>query len=204
MKHLIFALSGAAMTILAIAIILSLHSRDIRRVELERNLDAAASQTLRNACVTHKKEIGDNDALVADFISNFLGRMKSDGKNIEVDIYEADIYKGIISAHVREKYSHPNGRSGEIEAKTTSIVEREARRPTIVENYYIPWDIARDAGFDFSETEGRMLYYTRRHASGTNAGRSIKGPDVRSRRFTGWKVISRGRNGSTDYLAVYE
>lgn len=202
MKQLVFSLVGAVSAIIIIMILLSLHSRDIRRVELERSLDQAATQSLKKACVTGTDEIGDNDALVADFISNFLGRMKSDGKDIEVEIKAADIYKGILSARATESYTFPNGRKGKIKATTTSIVERESRRPTIHTDYYIPWQVARDAGFDYMEGED-FLYYSRRVSKGHETDADVKAPSVKGQEFVGWNGFSDDK-GETSYMAVYE
>lgn len=203
MKHVAFALSGAVSVVVVVLILLSLHSRDIRRVELERNLDAAAAQSLKNACVTYRVPIEDNDALVADFIRNFLGKMKSDGKNIEISIYEADIYKGILSAQAKEQYTHPNGRKGTIEATTTSIVERESRRPGVVMNYYLSPEIAEKAGLDYGSS-GNVLYHSRRYTSGQSDRRRIQAPDVTGMKFIRWKTISEKEDGSRDVIAVYQ
>lgn len=201
MKQLVFSLVGAVLVILAVIILLSLHSRDIRRVELERSLDTAAEQSLKRACITGTDEIGDNDAMVADFMSNFLGKMKSDGKDLEVDVMAADIYKGILSVKVTEKYTFPNGKEGKLTAQTTSIVERESRRPTVCTNYYIPWEVARDAGFDYVENRD-FLYHTRRASEGYEKAADIKGPDTGNYIFQGWRSYTDA-DGLTGYMAVY-
>lgn len=203
MKQLVFSLAGAVSVILIIMILLSIHSRDIRKAELERSLDSAARQSLNKACITGTDEIGDNDALIDDFISNFLGKMKSDGKDIEIEVKAADIYKGILSAHVTEKYTFPNGKKGTVEAQTTSIVERESRRPTVCMNYYIPWEIARDSGFDYSEGEN-FLYYVRRASKGYEKIENVKAPEVEDRTFVRWKQLSVDANGGMSCLAVYQ
>lgn len=203
MKQVVFSIVGSAVALVVVLILLSIHSRDIRQVELERNLDSAASQSLKNACVTQNTKIGDNDALVADFISNFLGRMKSDGKDIEIDIVAADIYKGILSANVRENYRHPNGKPGTITASTTSIVERESRRPTIAAKYYLPWEVARDCGFDYREGED-FLYYTKRYSKGADPEFTVNTPVSSKNTFVSWRLISESRNGNRKYIGVYE
>lgn len=177
MKHLIFALTAAVIAILIFVILFSLHSRDIRRAELERSLDAAAEQTLKKACVTDTYSIGDNDELISDFITSFLGKLKSDGKDIEVEILAADIYKGILSAHVTEKYTFPNGKKGTIEADTTAIVERESRRPTVCTECYLPWEVARAAGYDYTEGDD-FLFYKRRVSEGYEQDDALSLPSV--------------------------
>ncbi|MCI7469401.1 MAG: hypothetical protein PUG68_00925 [Lachnospiraceae bacterium] len=202
MKQLAFSLAGAVSVILIIMILLSLHSRDIRRVELERSIKQAGEQSLRKACITDTGEIGDNDALIADFISNFLGKMKSDGKDIDIEIRSADIYKGILSAKVTEQYIFPNGKKGKIEAEATSIVERESRRPTVCVNYYIPWEVARDAGFDYREGE-KFLYCTRRMSKGYVKEVNVSVPEVQGHEFRRWDRTTGDADGNTDYMAVY-
>lgn len=202
MKQLVFSIVGAVLVILAVLILLSLHSRDIRRVELERSLDTAAEQSLEKACITGTDEIGDNDAMVADFMSNFLGKMKSDGKDLEVDVMAADIYKGILSVKATEKYTFPNGREGKISAQTTSIVERESRRPTICTNYYIPWEVARDAGFDYTEGED-FLFHSRRESKGYEKSVDVKGPEVSGWHFRGWRTYTDSE-GLPGNMAVYQ
>lgn len=203
MKQLIFSLTGAVALIIIIMILLSVHSRHIRKVELERSLDTAAEQSLQKACIRGTDDIGDNDALIADFISNFLGKMKSDGKDIEIDIRKADIYKGILSVKAAEKYTFPNGKKGSIEASTTAIVERESRRPTVCTNYYIPWEIARDAGFDYQEGE-RFLYHCRRASKGYEKRSDVSAPEIKGHRFKRWNELSHNDNGGVSFEAVYE
>lgn len=203
MKQLVFSIAGAVSVVLIICILLSLHSRHIRKVELERSLDTAARQSLEKACISGTDEIGDNDAMVADFISNFLGKMKSDGKDIEIEVKAADIYKGILSAKATEKYTFPNGKEGKIEAKTTSIVERESRRPTVSTNYYIPWEAARDAGFDYREGE-QFLYYTRRASKGYEKTEKVAAPEVEGKTFSRWKELADNKGGNIGFIAVYE
>lgn len=202
MKHMAFSIVGAVIIFVVAAILFSLHARNIRKVELERSLSAAVRQSLNKACVTDTDEIGDNDALIADFISNFLGRMKSDGKDIDIEIRSADIYKGILSAHVTEKYTFPNGRKGKVEASAASVVERESRRPTVSVNYYISWERARDAGFDYEEGKDFLLY-TRRASKGYEKAVPVKAPDTGDNKSYTWMPFTDA-NGEESYMAVYE
>ncbi|MDD6428710.1 MAG: hypothetical protein PUF90_04465 [Lachnospiraceae bacterium] len=202
MKHLVFSLAGAIAVFLIVSILLSLHSRDIRKVELERSLSRAAEQSLEKACISKTDQIQDNDALTADFISNFLGKLKSDGKDMDIEIRTADIYKGIISARATESYTFPNGRKGRIEADTVTIVERESRRPTVFVRYFLPPEVARDAGFDYSEDKD-FIYYTLRASKGYENRKDPAAPEPEGHSFIRWKMISRDRSGNTDYIGVY-
>lgn len=219
MKHLMIALISAVTTILVVIILMSVHSKDLRQTELERALKSAAGQSLENACLTQKPRINDNDALVADFISSFLGKMKTgssmtseDGKvytqeksdpgqKLEIKILAADIYRGIISAKVSENFTYPNGKKGKVTASTTQIVERESRRPSEYVNYYIPWQVARAAGFDYVEGED-FLYYQKRYAKGMTVDTDIEEPEPRGYKFKGWN--SEKENGVIKYTAIYE
>lgn len=220
MKHLAFAVTGIVMTVLVVMILMSIHSADLRRTELERSLKNSVKQTLTNACITDKVEINDNDAMVADFISSFLGKMKTNGtvvtedgvvvasdkkdpgQKLEISIAAADIYKGILSVHVKEHFTYPNGKKGTVEASSTQIVERESSRPSLYARYYIPAEVAGAAGFDYTDGED-FLYYQRRFAEGYDAEVDIDGPEPSGYDFGGWTVKNRLSNGSVEYIGSY-
>ena len=220
MKHLIIAVISAVVTVLVIIILMSVHSADLKQTELERSLKSAARQSLENACLSQKTQVSDNDTLVCDFIGIFLGKMKinervvsengeiyaedsSDkGGKLEIDIEAADIYKGILSVRVKEHFTYPNGKIGTIKAETTQIVERESRRPSEYVNYYIPWQIAKAAGFDYSE-ESDFLFYQQQYAAGYDGQQDINAPRVSGYSFVKWKE-KRKEKGVTEYIALYE
>lgn len=219
MKHVVIVCISTAVTVLVVIILMSLHTRDLRKTELERALKVSAEQSLKNACLSQNTQINDNDALVADFISSFLGKIKTDGKvvseggevyatdkadsgqRIEIEIKSADIYKGILSADVTEYFSYPNGKTGKVMASTVQIVERESRRPSEYINYYIPWQVAKESGFDYLEGK-EYLYYQKRYASGMDVEADIRAPKYKGHSFVRWKESSR--NGVTKRTAVYK
>lgn len=218
MKHVVIVCISTVVTILVIIILMSVHSKDLRKTELERALKVAAEQSLENACLSQKTQINENDALVADFISSFLGKMKTDGKvvsesgevytadgsdsgqRIEIEIKAADIYKGILSADVKEYFTYPNGKTGTVEASTVQIVERESRRPSEYINYYIPWQVAKEAGFDYIEDK-EYLYYQKRYAGGMKVTADIEAPEYRGHSFVRWE--EEPGNGEINRRAVY-
>ncbi|MGN0240840.1 MAG: hypothetical protein ACI4CS_04055 [Candidatus Weimeria sp.] len=218
MKHVSIVSISTMVTVLVIIILMSVHSRDLRQTELERALKESAGQSLENACVKQNTQINDNDALVADFISSFLGKMKTDGsvisengevysadssdsgQRVEIEIRAADIYKGILSAAVTEYFTYPNGKTGTVNAETVQIVERESRRPSEYINYYIPWQAAREAGFDYLEGED-YLYYQKRFASGMKVTADIDAPEYKGHSFVRWD--EQKENGVTKRIAVY-
>lgn len=218
MKHVVIICISTFVTVLVVIILMSVHSKDLRQTELERALKVSARQSLENACLSQKTQVNDNDALVADFISSFLGKMKTDGRvistdgevysadssdsgqRVEIEIKAADIYKGILSANVTEHFTYPNGKTGTVSAKTVQIVERESRRPSEYINYYIPWQVAREAGFDYREGED-YLYYQKRFAGGMKVKADIEAPEYKGHSFVRWKETSE--DGVTKRAAVY-
>ena len=218
MKHVAIVCISTIVTVLVVIILMSVHSKDLRQTELERALKVSARQSLENACLSQKTQINDNDALAADFIKSFLGKMKTDGRvvsengevysadssdsgqRVEIEIKAADIYKGILSAKVTEYFTYPNGKTGTVSASTVQIVERESRRPSEYINYYIPWQAAKEAGFDYLEGED-YLYYQKRFAAGMKVTADIEAPEDKGHSFVRWN--EQKENGVTKRIAVY-
>lgn len=219
MKHVISILSCVAATVLIIVILMSISAKDLRQTELERALKTSAKQSLENACLSQNTHVYDNDSLTADFLKNFLGKMKTDGtvksedgrvyatdrsdpeQKLEIDIAAADVYKGILSVRVKENYSYPNGKIGTAEAATTQIVERESRRPTKTISYYIPWQVAKACGFDYVNDQD-FLFYQKRYADGMDVDEAINEPVPDGYQFRGWKE-KRTEDGSVQFIGRY-
>ena len=178
MKHVAIVCISTIVTVLVVIILMSVHSKDLRQTELERALKVSARQSLENACLSQKTQINDNDALAADFIKSFLGKMKTDGR--------------VVSEN-GEVYSADSSDSGQ-------RVERESRRPSEYINYYIPWQAAKEAGFDYLEGED-YLYYQKRFAAGMKVTADIEAPEYKGHSFVRWN--EQKENGVTKRIAVY-
>ncbi|MQN01858.1 MAG: hypothetical protein DUD27_03880 [Lachnospiraceae bacterium] len=218
MKHVVLALISTSVAVLVVIILMTVHSKDLRQTELERALKLSAKQSLENACLSQKTEINDNDALTADFIRSFLGKMKTtgrvvsengevyatdatdNGQIIEITIKAADIYKGILSASVKENFTYPNGGKGTVTASTIQIVERESKRPSECISYYIPWQVAKEAGFDYYEGAD-FLYYQKRYTKGMNVSTDISAPEYKGHSFVRWD--EQRENNGIRLTAVY-
>jgi|GEM_PF-663658 hypothetical protein len=77
---------------------------------------------------------------------------------LQVTFTQVNYDKGLLSVHVKEWYSHPNGKIGSNEAAATAIAEREVQRKTVYIKYIIPYKYAKDA-YDYSGNNNNDFEY---------------------------------------------
>ncbi len=131
MKQLVF---GVTILVLAILVVISsvfLWNRQIRKSDLETAVNTSMEQTMK--CVENGKgDIITEDQMQRKFeslLKKQLNRDKTKGKddNIKVEIrfLESNPKKGILSCEVREEFTYPSGKKGQLDYGRTILRERK-------------------------------------------------------------------------------
>ena len=131
MKQLVF---GVMILVLAILVVISsvfLWNRQIRKSDLETAVNTSMEQTMK--CVENGKgDIITEDQMQKKFeslLKKQLNRDKTKGKddNIKVEIrfLESNPKKGILSCEVREEFTYPSGKKGQLDYGRTILRERK-------------------------------------------------------------------------------
>lgn len=153
MKQIMFGVVAGVLVILCAVAILTVEGRSSRENELEHALSAAMEETMQNLCVTRKYAVENREEFTADFCQTLLQRISAgEGEDrdknlsLQVNITEADLEKGLLSATVIETFTHPNGRIGTVESSATAILEQEDEREEVVLTYYLGERLYRQFG----------------------------------------------------------
>jgi hypothetical protein len=131
MKQLVF---GVMILVLAILVVISsvfLWNRQIRKSDLETAVNTSMEQTMK--CVENGKgDIITEDQMQKKFeslLKKQLNRDKTKGKDdsikVEIRFLESNPKKGILSCEVREEFTYPSGKKGQLDYGRTILRERK-------------------------------------------------------------------------------
>lgn len=123
MKNIILLLVCTFSGVITLMLIMTMYGRINRSMELKSNLSSVVEETLGNVMVNEKYGVRNTTEMVADVVEAFVYTIdaKSDA---QIDIFQCDKERGIISVLVTFLYKHPNGKQGSIEAERTVIYNR--------------------------------------------------------------------------------
>lgn len=204
MKQIVMGVTGLILLVVSLLSVMTVAGKMARSNELEKALQQAVEQTLSNLAETGAYPIADDRELEADFCQALLQKIKTgqgaDGdKNLKIqaDIIEADVKKGLLSVHVTEWFTYPNGKVGQISCNATALVEQKKAR----ELYQVTYQMDGGRCQQFGVLAGERLVVP-------------KAPKVDSsgRKFLYWQDAATGNkavfpetvNADLTYLAVYQ
>jgi len=138
LKHAVYGVVLGIIFFLFVFIGSSVQGRAVRDDEAEESLSEAVESTM-TALFSGNEQYGilDNEKFVADFLRELSLQLGSDSE-LSVEVEKADYEKGMLSIKVTEKYTHPNGNEGVVEAYKTVIYDKESiknKEPAIVSFY---------------------------------------------------------------------
>ncbi len=127
MKHTIYGISLAALAILALAAVLGISGRSVRKNELETAVNMAAEQSLGQLGREEEGGISSSGELAADFNRALLLLLESEA-DVKVDLFAADAEKGVLDVKVTETYQNLMGREETVSCKKSVILETYAEK----------------------------------------------------------------------------
>ena len=128
MKHAMMIFVGGMLGILTLAVILTIGGAMNRRNELQRSLSNAMEETVE--WIAADTEYGDKDMMAVAACAESMVFAADTDSDITVEMYQADMQKGVLTMKVLENFCHPNGKRGTAEWQRTVIYNRrEADEP---------------------------------------------------------------------------
>lgn len=128
MKNAIIGIIGGFILIYVTVISLSIYSKNVRENELNCTISEVMKQTLKQDngldCKLHQREQKADIEVKEELIQEITKRLSSDSE-VQVDVKACDMEKGIISVAVKEMFTYPNGKVGEVGLAKTIIVDRK-------------------------------------------------------------------------------
>ena len=217
MKHVIFGISGMAVTIFVLLSLLAVEGRSSRERELTSAVRFAARQALSDAFESENYPLDDDKELIADFQEILLDKIspgEDPNLNLVVDIIKADLQKGLLSVSVMEQFTHPNGKIGMAEASASVIVEREREKKSFSTTYQIPWQVAKEQGLPFvrgkesvyqvfSIEEGRCLRTPNTLPDSETKGRFVSWLGDDGKTYSSSQLLSLSSDRDRQFLAQY-
>jgi len=125
LKQTAFIIASLMTVLLTIYSLIVLNSRFLKQNELEKAVDHAMVNTF-SMQEKGKKIFEDEDEMRSIFVKNLAGEFKK-GENAELNIRvrKADPVNGLLSVAVKEEFTYPGGKKGNISYERTMIKEKE-------------------------------------------------------------------------------
>lgn len=123
MKHMVYGSVLLIVTVMVIAGVMIVSGKDVRGNEVEKALNTAVEQTLKQLKMHGSYEIEDSRELIADFQQALLMHISSDA-DIKVKILTADAQKGVLDVEVTETYKTVNAEEKQAVCRKTVILEQ--------------------------------------------------------------------------------
>lgn len=128
MKHAVMIFVGGMLGILTLAVVLTIGSAMNRRNEVQSNLSCAMEETVQR--IASDTELADKEVLAVAACVEAMAFAVDTDSDITVEVYQADMQKGVLAMKVIEDFRHPNGKSGMAQWERTVIYnQRETDEP---------------------------------------------------------------------------
>lgn len=144
MKQITFVMAGLAIFVLIVLGVLTISHRHLRENEMENALSDTVRSALDDVVMDQDLDITDEDALAVTFYESLLQRINAgeDGDEdpnfeLQADVTGIDAAKGILSVHVEEKYTKPNGKTGEVKCDATASFDQKKTLKRHTVTFYI-------------------------------------------------------------------
>ncbi len=145
MKHIIFGIGATLIIVMILMNTVTIEGLEMRERDMKNALHAALEEALSDVVSLENYNGWDDELLIADVTALLMERLNANDKNLslELDVAGVDAKAGLLSVHVKETFTYPNGRTGEIEDVATVVLENEMpkRRYEIV--YTLPSDVVK-------------------------------------------------------------
>ncbi|MGN0672491.1 MAG: InlB B-repeat-containing protein [Anaerovoracaceae bacterium] len=185
MRNAVITMVLIAVLIISGIAIFSIENTTTRQNELDSNLSSVMKRSMEIMTIDPKYHIDrdDNEALIADYINNFLLRMNSDSE-YKIEILGVDAKKGILSVRVTETYPSLFSKHS-VTAERTVVLDRyetgedKLAKVTFYESY-------KDGVFENAIRQERL------EKGATLTKQAPTPPNKDGYTFTGWNLYKEG------------
>ena len=204
MKQAIFGIMCGFIVILVIVAVMTVEGRSTRENEADNALSAAVDEVMENLLTKKDYDIENNEEFVADFCEALLEQIQAGSdedydKNlsVKVDVAGVDYEKGLLSVHVTEQFTHPNGNIGTLECTSTAILDQRAEK----ERYTVTYNLPNRLYKQLEVEEGTDFYLPKAPADTSDGAKFQYWMDTE----TGEKAVFPEKiTGNKTYTAVFE
>lgn len=130
MKHTVYGIALAVLAALAVAAVLGISGKNVRKNEMETALNTAIEQSLEQLKMEKSgngKDSRSYQELIADFNGLLLAQIESDSE-LQVEILTADVEKGILDVRITQRYQTILGREREAVCRKSVILEEYSEK----------------------------------------------------------------------------
>lgn len=127
MKHIVYGISLAIITMLVLVITLEISGRNVRKNEIETALNTAVEQSLEQLKNKNGYKIETYQELIADFNQMLLLQMESN-TDVQVDILTVDINKGVLDVKITGTYKNIMGKKQKEICRKSVILEEYSEK----------------------------------------------------------------------------
>ena len=128
MKNVILIAVYMTIAALTFGIVMALHGREARGLELSGSLSSAVEETVENGTLVKNYEVKGDDFALADFMEMFAAGLDTES-DLKLKIFMEDAESGIFSVAAEENFEHLNGKKGTVSDVKTVIFNRLLHEP---------------------------------------------------------------------------
>lgn len=183
MKNAVMILVCGILCVLTLAVVMTIGGSMNRRTEIQSNLSSAMEMTVEQ--MANKPDA--DKAAVTRCIVCMADAMDTDS-DITIQVYQADMQKGVLAMKCIENFRHPNGKAGVTEWERTVICNKT--EDLMTENYEVRFYSNREMMLQ----EG-MCYKVYEMQEGDHIHPPVE-PQLEGASFVGWL-------DSNDYMADF-
>lgn len=125
MKTIVKGFCSIIIVIYFVLIMIGILYKSSRQYEVDTALNSSIMQTM-NVLYDKRYEINSNEELVSEFHRNLLLQINSTS-NLIVNVYGLDYQKGLLDVELILEFKYIDGRTGEVSARKTVLIEQEER-----------------------------------------------------------------------------
>lgn len=182
-------------SLMVVAIVMGISGKNVRKNEMEAALNTAAEQSLEQLKIKEGYGPEAYQELIADFNRRLLLQMESDS-DIQVEVFAADLQKGVLNVKIVERYHNILGKKEEITCQRTVMLEEYSHKRVY---YQVNFSAEGEICAGYSLYEGSQIVLP-------------KEPQKEGCIFKGWRNIENGEilesgkkvEGDLSFEAVFE
>ncbi len=123
MKNMIMMITGIALGVLTLLIVMTITARMNYASELESQLSSVLEETLWNLTAEKEYTVSNTEEFLADVVENLAAALDAE-TGLSVRIQKADMEKGLLSVKVIRSFRYPGGAEGHVSCGRTVLLNR--------------------------------------------------------------------------------
>ena len=120
---MIMMITGIALGVLTLLIVMTITGRMNYASELESQLSSVLEEALWNLTAEKKYTVSDTEEFLADVVENLAATLDAE-TGLSVRIQKADMEKGLLSVEVVRSFRYPGGAEGHVSCSRTVLLNR--------------------------------------------------------------------------------